>query len=110
MTLKRLTKRTVGGIARVCWSDKHKEVVGCYGCSELPECNSKMFERLAEYEDTGLTPEQIVELQKRREPQKPGRHHEKHKGVCPRCLSVEDTSANYCRVCAQALNWSDYIR
>lgn len=30
-----------------------------------------------------------------------------YKGVCPRCYSVEDSSANYCRVCGQALNFCE---
>ena len=30
-------------------------------------------------------------------------HRAAYKGICPRCLSVEDESANYCRVCGQAL-------
>ena len=104
----RLTKRIPGGIARECWRAQPKDDMGYYGCVERQECNVKMVERLAEYEDTGLTPEEIIELQKKFKKQKPAIHHEKHKGVCPRCLSVEDTSANHCRVCAQALDWSDY--
>lgn len=27
------------------------------------------------------------------------------KATCPRCLMVEDESANYCRSCGQALEW-----
>ena len=27
------------------------------------------------------------------------------KAMCPRCLMVEDESANYCRACGQALDW-----
>jgi hypothetical protein len=54
--------------------------------------------RLKEYEDQ----------EEKKVPQKP---HPKHtpspvrKGVCPRCLSTEDESANYCRSCGQALDW-----
>lgn len=28
-------------------------------------------------------------------------------GVCPHCLQTEDDSANYCRACGQALDWSE---
>ena len=31
--------------------------------------------------------------------------HGTYKGICPNCLSVEDTSANYCRCCGQKLDW-----
>ena len=27
------------------------------------------------------------------------------KATCPRCLMMEDESANYCRSCGQALEW-----
>lgn len=40
-------------------------------------------------------------------PQKINTHHAAEKGFCPNCLCVEDTSANYCRCCGQALDWSD---
>ena len=49
----------------------------------------------------------IVNALEKRIPEKAHFHHSREKGFCPNCLSVEDTSANYCRCCGQALDWSD---
>ena len=62
---------------------------------------------LAAYENTGLSPKEIIELRDKHTPQKPYNHNTAHKGICPHCLSVEDSSANYCRACGQALNFSE---
>ena len=43
-------------------------------------------------------------------PKKPHKYHYPQiikKGVCPHCLQTEDDSANYCRACGQALDWSE---
>ena len=42
-------------------------------------------------------------------PKKPKYHYcssVNKKGVCPRCGMTEDESANYCRCCGQALDWT----
>lgn len=42
-------------------------------------------------------------------PKKPHKYHYSKiikKGLCPRCFQTEDDSANYCRACGQALDWS----
>lgn len=40
-------------------------------------------------------------------PKKAHYHHSREKGICPNCLSVEDTSANYCRCCGQLLDFDN---
>ncbi len=52
----RLTKRIEGGVHRVC----HKgHTDHCYGCVDRTTCNHDIFERLAQYEDTGRLPEMV---------------------------------------------------
>lgn len=61
---------------------------------------AELRERLKEYEDR----------EEKQTPQKPHPQHKPspvRKGTCPRCLMVEDESANYCRSCGQALDWSE---
>ena len=47
----------------------------------------------------------IVNALEKRIPKKAHFHHSREKGICPNCLSVEDTSANYCRCCGQLLDF-----
>lgn len=57
--MDRLTKRINGGIERIC----HHGLDGtiqCYACRHRTQCNAAIFERLAEYEDTGYMPEDLV--------------------------------------------------
>lgn len=63
---KRLTKRDTDGQAMMdcqkCeadWTGKHGKPMA--DCTAL-YCRNRLLDRLAEYEDTGLTPEQIKEL------------------------------------------------
>lgn len=51
----------------------------------------------------------IVNALEKQIPKKAHFHHSREKGICPNCLSVEDTSANYCRCCGQLLDFdTDY--
>ena len=47
----------------------------------------------------------IVNALEKRIPKRVHLHHSREKGICPNCLSVEDTSANYCRCCGQLLDF-----
>ncbi len=62
----RLLKRTKYGIERVCHYPKNQEWgnAPCYGCADRVKCNHDIFERLAQYEDTGLTPDVVAEYKK----------------------------------------------
>jgi len=53
----RKTRRNELGIERVCHYPKNQEWsnVPCYNCVDLTRCNADIYERLAQYEDTGLT-------------------------------------------------------
>ena len=65
--MNRLTERFNNGQAAVmgCGENCKYDYKYCRNhYEECPEIN-KIYERLAEYEDTGLTPEQIMELKER---------------------------------------------
>lgn len=47
----------------------------------------------------------IINALEKQIPKKVHFHHSREKGICPNCLSVEDTSANYCRCCGQLLDF-----
>lgn len=64
---KRMTKRDTDGLAMMdcqkCeadWTGKHGKPMA--DCTAL-YCRNRLLDRLVEYEDTGLTPEQIKELE-----------------------------------------------
>ena len=59
--LKRLTERTEFGIERVCHYENKPQNMTCYSCNQRGKCNADIFERLAEYEDTGLPPDAVME-------------------------------------------------
>lgn len=62
---------------------------------------------LREYEDTGLTPEQIQEL-KERDTAKDPEEFDGHWFKCPRCGKyVGGLKGNFCHVCGQRLKWED---
>lgn len=62
---------------------------------------------LREYEDTGLTPEQIREL-KERDVAKEPEEFDGHWFKCPRCGKyVGGLKGNFCHVCGQRLKWED---
>ena len=62
----RLLKRTKFGVDRVCHYPKNQEWgnVPCYNCVDRAKCNHDIFERLAQYEDTGLMPDVVAEYKK----------------------------------------------
>lgn len=49
------------GIDRVCYYPKKMQNMTCYSCCDRTKCNAKIFERLAEYEDIGLSPAAVME-------------------------------------------------
>ena len=58
--MKRLTVR-IDGLAHCLerYQNKHCNVKRCGSC----EINDEIHEKLADYEDTGMTPEQVIEMQ-----------------------------------------------
>jgi hypothetical protein len=63
--MKRLTKRTQGGIAYIEIADTlPKEDQEIEGSKAILEGIYAVFQKLADYEDTGLVPEEVVKNQK----------------------------------------------
>ena len=59
--MKQLVKRTEYGIERVCHYYPEDEKM-CYGCVKRTQCNADLFECLASYQDSGLSPEEVEGL------------------------------------------------
>lgn len=65
LKLDRLTVRNEnGGIDRVCHYPKMIQNMSCFSCFDRAKCNADIFERLAQYEDTGLPPAAVEEYKK----------------------------------------------
>lgn len=64
-----LKRNSQGGIDRVCRHpdvDQGKVLAGeCLGCTNRTRCNAEIFERLAQYEESGLEPDLVKEMAKR---------------------------------------------
>ena len=88
----------------------------CIGVSEpCSECefDEKVCMRIGKYEDTGLTPEQVMEL-KERDTAKPPIDIEDNYGffVCPSCgnsiyASDDFKSHKFCLNCGQRIRWEE---
>ena len=62
---------------------------------------------LSEYEDTGLTPQEIMEL-KERDTAKAPEEYDGHWYKCPRCGKYAGgLKGDFCHVCGQRLKWED---
>ena len=65
------------------------------------------MEKLAAYENTDLTPEQIMEL-KERDTAKVPEEFDGHWYKCPTCGKYAGgLKGNFCHVCGQRLKWED---
>lgn len=85
---------------------------------ECPEIN-KIYERLAEYEDTGLTPPEIMELKERDMAKAPDYEGDGYDDdgniiydtwICPNCgekYEVDYDDYDFCPNCGQRLKWED---
>lgn len=107
--MERLTERFDNGQAAVmgCGENCKYDYKYCRNHYEdCPEIN-RLYERLAEYEDTGLTPEQIMEL-KERDTAKDPEEFDGHWYKCPTCGKYAGgLKGNFCHVCGQRLKWED---
>ena len=119
--MERLTERFDNGQAAVmgCGENCKYDYKYCRNHYEdCPEIN-KIYERLAEYEDTGLTPEKITELKERDTEKAPEIHENKRSSVytCPSCnlvLTNKDEKGwfcgkhyKFCPDCGQRIKWED---
>ena len=74
-------------------------------CSEC-EFDEKVCMRIGKYEDTGLTPEQIMVLKERDTAKNPVPSQFKSEMVCPVCGSTAYPWNTFCDECGQRL-WDD---
>lgn len=74
-------------------------------CSEC-EFDEKVCMRIGKYEDTGLTPEQIMDLKERDTAKNPVPSQFKSEMVCPVCGSTAYPWNTFCDECGQRL-WDD---
>ena len=98
--MERLTSKRVNGIKTGYWSASKKE---------------DLVQRLAEYEDTGLTPEQVKELKERDTAKRLIERHYEEPGeepyikyTCPNGCKIQPSrSSKFCPKCGQRLDWSE---
>ena len=113
--MERLTERFDNGQAAVmgCGENCKYDYKYCRNhYEECPEIN-KIYERLAEYEDTDLTPEQIMELKERDTAKAPIDVDEDYGFfTCPSCgeaiyASDDFESHKFCLNCGQRIKWEE---
>ena len=113
--MERLTERFNNGQAAVmgCGENCKYDYKYCRNhYEECPEIN-KIYERLAEYEDTGLTPPEIMELKERDTAKAPTDVDECFGYFeCPSCgkliyTTEELKSHNFCLNCGQRLKFGE---
>lgn len=106
--MERITKRVDEDHA--CFAICEKECPdGIYEDNPACTCTaSKMaMKRLLEYEDTGLTPDQIVEL-KERDTAKAPEVFDGHWYKCPTCgMYAGGIKGDFCHRCGQRLKWEE---
>ena len=114
--MERLTERFDNGQAAVmgCGENCKYDYKYCRNHYEdCPEIN-RLYERLAEYEDTGLTPEQIMELKERNTPKEAIYEGDGYSEgemvydvwICPNCgvkYEVDYEDYDFCPDCVQMI-------
>jgi len=92
--MERLTHKRVSGIKEGYWS---------------PNKKGELVNRLAVYEETGLTPEQVQQLKEKSTARKPIEHETKFALIfeCPTCGCIDVYGQKNCDECGQKLDWSE---
>ncbi len=110
--MKRLTIRTPKGAA-LKMNDTYQSEAEAK--DDLMRKYRIAIERLADYEDMGLTPEEVAELVKRTTRVKPYAESDADR-LCGHCYSYIDWDAlngrvedapKYCKSCGKPIDWSD---
>lgn len=99
---------------KACTFDREGGADDCKECTEICEdaggvCRTcslqECLKRLGEYEDTGLTPQEIMEL-KERDTAKAPEVFDGHWYKCPRCgMYAGGIKGDFCHRCGQRLKW-----
>ncbi|MBM6949331.1 hypothetical protein [Mordavella massiliensis] len=102
------TEKMIRELKRVEEIHKHDKVfTGNLNIAEMARDVRERLEELKPYEDTGLTPEQIMEL-KERDTAKVPEVFDGHWYKCPTCGEYAGgLKGNFCHVCGQRLKWED---
>ena len=102
--MERLTHKRVNGIKEGYWSPKNKQ---------------ELIDRLAAYENTGLTPEQVQQLKDKNTAESPAFEGDGYapEGTfvydtwecpnCGECYEVDYDDYDYCPKCGQKIDWSE---
>ena len=102
------TEKMIRELKRVEEIHKHDKVfTGNLNIAEMARDVRERLEELKPYEDTGLTPEQIMEL-KDRDTAKTPEEYDGHWYKCPRCGKYAGgLKGNFCHVCGQRIRWEE---
>lgn len=101
------TEKMIRELKRVEEIHKHDKVfTGDLNIAKMAHDVRKRLEELKPYEDTGLTPEQIMELKERDTAKNPVPSQFKSEMVCPVCGSTAYPWNTFCDECGQRL-WDD---
>lgn len=122
--MERLTEMYGGMIVprKACTFDREGGADDCKECTEICEdeggvCRTCILQecltRLWDYEDTGLTPEQIMELKERDTAKSLMERHYEEPGEKPYikytcangCKIQPSRKSNFCSLCGQRLKW-----
>lgn len=101
---------------KACTFDREGGADDCKECTEICEdaggvCRTcslqECLKRLGEYEDTGLTPQEIMEL-KERDTAKAPEVFDGHWYKCPTCgMYAGGIKGDFCHRCGQRLKWEE---
>ena len=119
--MKRLTAISESGKAYYPYCFREDTCGGCGSSEKCDQCelSLKVCETLAAYENTGITPPEIMELKERDTAKAPKIHKNKHSNAytCPNCnlvlINKDETGwfcgkhYNYCPDCGQRIKWEE---
>lgn len=111
------TEKMIRELKRVEEIHKHDKVfTGDLNIAEMAHDVRKRLEELKPYEDTDLTPEQIIELKERDTAKAPEEIQDAYgdtRLICPNCRNSVINYFNrsrppqFCMICGQRLEWED---